>query len=100
MDLKNPMNIKDPIRKYSISSKLKNGTEVMVKGFVFDHPVFLAGDPPVFNMITIVNMDKVVIGIRFYATPMTMDLLMAEVELVGEEPDFYLTPMYKMQMDN
>ncbi len=93
------MNIKDPIREYSKPAKLKNGTDVTVKGFVFDHPVFKGGDPEVFNMVTVVK-DKVVIGIAFFAVPMDNNELMDKVDNVSENADDYLAPHVQMQMNN
>lgn len=94
------MNIKDPILEHKKEAKLKNGTEVTVKGFVFDHPVFEQGDPPVYNMVTVVDKNKMVIGIAFFAIPMTKEELIDKVDNVSENPDDYLAPHVKMQMNN
>lgn len=97
---KNPMNIKDPILEYSKAALLKNGTPVTIKGFVFDHSIFDVKTESAHSMTTIVNNDRVVIGIRFYGPAFSEDVLIAEVENICEDPDFYLAPYVKLQMNN
>lgn len=94
------MNIKNPVLEHRKQAKLKNGTEVTIKGFVFDHPVFKSGDPPVYNMVTVVNQSRVVIGIAFFAAPMSHDELIDKVDNVSEDPDQYLAPAVLSQMNN
>lgn len=92
-------NLESPIYKYEKDSILKDGTKIVVKGYVFERPMFSSGEK-VFNFVQLYDTNGVGAGIVFFREQMIESELEDKVNEICENPDNYLADEYKQNIQN
>lgn len=90
----------EPIRLYTVETKLTDGVEVEIVGQVFGNAIFTGGIP-VYNVVEIINKSTGVnMGIAYYQNPMEQEELETKVKEVSNNPEPFLLPVYRKQILN